>query len=123
MFQLNSNIQIMSSSSTPHQMLHTLEILKTSLKSTLKMFARISKLEWLENLGLHSEVSAEFSLQWMTEAVNWKKMISDGDLSILVFNFQKKNALNSAVNSVEVRLIMLISLMNLEEAATLKEWK
>ena len=51
-------------------------------------------------------------------------MISDGDLSILVFNFQKKNVLNSLRNSMQVALvksIMPISLLNLEETATQKE--
>ena len=124
MFQLNSSIQIMSSFYTLLQMLHMLERSKTSLKLMLKMFARISKLEWPQNHGLDLEAFAGFSLLWMTEAHNWTMMISDGDLSILVFNFQKKNVLNSLRNSMQVALvksIMPISLLNLEETATQKE--
>ena len=124
MFQLNSSIQIMSSFYTLLQMLHMLERSKISLKLMLKMFARISKLEWPQNHGLDLEAFAGFLLLWMTEAHNWTMMISDGDLSILVFNFQKKNAPNSLKNSMQVALvksIMPISLLNLEETATQKE--
>ena len=60
----------------------------------------------------------------MMEADYWTLMISDGVLSILVFNVQKKSVMNSLKNltmTEVVKFIMLISLMKLEEPVTQKD--
>jgi len=85
---------------------------------------RISNLELPQDPGLDLEAFAKFSLLWMMEADYWTLMISDGDLSILVFNVQKKSVMNSLKNLTMmdlVKFIMLISLMKLEEPVTQKD--
>ena len=124
MFQLNSSIQITYSFYILLQMLHMQGKLKISLKLMLQKYWRISNLELPQDPGSDLEAFAKFSLLWMMEADYWTLMISDGDLSILVFNVQKKSVMNSLKNLTMtdlVKFIMLISLMKLEEPVTQKD--
>ena len=124
MFQLNSSIQITYSFYILLQMLHMQGKSKISLKLMPQKYWRISNLELPQDPGLDLEAFAKFSLLWMMEADYWTLMISDGDLSILVFNVQKKSVMNSLKNLTMtdlVKFIMLISLMKLEEPVTQKD--
>jgi hypothetical protein len=94
-------------------MLNTLERLKNSQKLTQMKFARISKLELLHDHGLELEAFAKFSQLWMTEAIIWTLMISDGVLSILDFKFQKKKVTSSLKNLIWIIVVRLITLASL----------
>jgi hypothetical protein len=99
-------------------MLNMLERLKISQKLTQMMFAKNSKLEFLQDHGLDLETFAKFSQLWMTEVIIWTLMISDGVSSILDFKFQKKKVTSSLKNLIKIiveKLIMLISLHISEE--------
>jgi len=70
------------------------------------------------------EAFARFLQLWMTEAINWTLMISDGVLLILVFKLLKKKQMSSVkdlIVMVVVKFIMLISLITSEEIKTQKE--